>query len=532
MAGKKISELQALTEITGREIIPVAKDGQNYGVESSLLQGGEDVIVVNVNWEYNSMARTEIPTIPAGTYDKLVSNGVSDETKKPIIFHSSKIGIEGVPVEYGAIQRFNLVNNVELDSATNDIVLEFVNVVETNTLDAGYDVVKWSLRITEYNDLAAGSYNPISILKNGAGDKFLSDDGTYKTPAPDNTAFDKYAFPAAWANGMEAIPSGAATDLKNMIQGYYFNSNGKLAANASSYYQYVDIVENTILKLKVPISGEVIYMLVLFDKDDNVMATYRRNIDRYFVFNGVAKIGISCSGTSEGSVIVKQIPFTLRNEDMSNRALYEAAGAVYNEDTGFYELNGLTDITEAEMRTIYSAYFPNYPGDATALYSRFQIRTNLPVKSNPGGWTHVLEVSYLFAACSQLEVALMGVSKSLGYITPVSCMGMFHNCSKLKTVLGIIDMQRASSSTANMFYNCLALEDVNIKNLHVNISFANSPLISLASLQYLIANASTTAACTVTVHADVYAKIQDETQTEWHALIASAQEKQITFATA
>ena len=184
------------------------------------------------------------------------------------------------------------------------------------------------------------------------------------------------------------------------------------------------------------------------------------------------------------------------------------------------------------MREIYSVYFPNFPGDATALYSRFQIRTNLPVKSNPGGDTYKLEVPYLFAACSQLEVALMGVSKSLGYIIPVYCMGMFYNCFKLKTVLGIIDMQRISNSIANIFYNCLALEDVNIKNLKVNISFAYSPLISLESLQYLITNAANTSPITVTVHADVYAKIQDETNTDWHALIETAAAKQITFATA
>ena len=41
MAGKKISELQALTEITGQEMIPVARDGQNYSVLSSLLQNGD-----------------------------------------------------------------------------------------------------------------------------------------------------------------------------------------------------------------------------------------------------------------------------------------------------------------------------------------------------------------------------------------------------------------------------------------------------------------------------------------------------------
>ena len=83
-----------------------------------------------------------------------------------------------------------------------------------------------------------------------------------------------------------------------------------------------------------------------------------------------------------------------------------------------------------------------------------------------------------------------------------------------------------------MFRNCLALVNVNINSINTSISFSNSPLLSLESLQYLITNAANTSAITVTVHADVYAKIQDESQTEWHALIAAAQEKNITFATA
>lgn len=41
MAGKKISQLTKLTELTGTEIIPVAKDGQNYGVENACFAGNK-----------------------------------------------------------------------------------------------------------------------------------------------------------------------------------------------------------------------------------------------------------------------------------------------------------------------------------------------------------------------------------------------------------------------------------------------------------------------------------------------------------
>lgn len=83
-----------------------------------------------------------------------------------------------------------------------------------------------------------------------------------------------------------------------------------------------------------------------------------------------------------------------------------------------------------------------------------------------------------------------------------------------------------------MFYQCFALVFVSLRGVKYDISFSDSPLISLESLQFMITNAANTSPITVTVHADVYAKIQDETNAEWHALIETAAAKQITFATA
>ena len=47
----------------------------------------------------------------------------------------------------------------------------------------------------------------------------------------------------------------------------------------------------------------------------------------------------------------------------------------------------------------------------------------------------------------------------------------------------------------------------------------------------MIEHASNTSPITITVHADVYAKLTDESNTDWHALMASAAAKNITFAT-
>lgn len=78
---------------------------------------------------------------------------------------------------------------------------------------------------------------------------------------------------------------------------------------------------------------------------------------------------------------------TVLNTQQGNRALYVAAGAVYNEQTGFYELNGLTDITEEQMRNIYvytsGAINQN---DLSGKFSNLPIRTNLPFKANSGSY--------------------------------------------------------------------------------------------------------------------------------------------------
>lgn len=552
MAGKKISELQALTEITGQEMIPVARDGQNYSVLTSLLQGGDATKLNDYMYDVSELmgkmavrgtkgtSKTTQPYGPGyyhvdGSYTKLGSmpsvitvivdenkvyhfdigyykyTNIADDAAVLVLFDENNKVLTAVPWAEGGFLNKYLV-------FTSEVKKYGVTYALGPVVKPPIPIYNETYEIEDVND----ALSDLSEKSNSMRDDF-----------------NNHISDVTDLFGKMVYRDGIGTDLANPIVGGYIRlSDGVLVQADDSYsYQYVDVDSTKCYHLQNLISGAVVSMLALYNKDGALIKSYRSKIDGYFVFKGVSKIGLSGTTSSIQQIFTIQ-SFgisdinTVINTSQGNRALYVAAGAVYNEATGFYELNGLTDITEAEMRTIYSAYFPNYPGDATALHSRFQIRTNFAVKSNPGGWTHTFRASYLFAACSQLEVALMGVSKSLGYMVPVYCEGMFYNCFKLKTVLGIIDMQRTSNSTANIFYNCLALEDVNIKNLNVNISFANSPLISLASLQYLIANASTTAACTVTVHADVYAKINDETNVEWHALLAAAEAKQITFATA
>lgn len=220
------------------------------------------------------------------------------------------------------------------------------------------------------------------------------------------------------------------------------------------------------------------------------------------------------------------------NTQQGNRALYVAAGAVYNEQTGFYELNGLTDITEEQMRNIYvkTNEMDKY-GDLTSSYPGANIRTNLGFYENTYRFQKSISIFDAFRS-SKLEVLKLGAN-SLNYRTPVSNVNSaFTTCHYLTKIIGVLDFSGITTSVNYTFASCEKLSSVFIKNLKISIPFSDSPLLSLESLQYLITNAANTSAITVTVHADVYAKIQDESQADWHALIASAQEKNITFATA
>lgn len=349
------------------------------------------------------------------------------------------------------------------------------------------------------------------------------------------TRVNNYMYDMSGLLGKLAVRDGAGTDLKNLLQGRVFNINGELVGN-QGFYQYINIEDTKIYYLKLLNSGSANYELCLFDHNDKLIKSIGDPTNGYFIFVGVAKIGV-CSGVESlaNAMIIKSFDIqdltTVLNTQQGNRALYVAAGAVYNQNTGFYELNGLTDITEEQMKTIYTQTH-----GVQRMYNRnnvFEgantIRTNLPFISYFGiGLDGKFRCAFL--NCAALETAC--VTSSIVYAADVSFM--FERCPKLKKIIGQLDIRNITSdvNVARMFYQCGLLEDVRISSLKVNISFANSPLISLESLQFMITNAANTSPITVTVHADVYAKIQDETQTEWHALIASAQEKNITFATA
>lgn len=226
------------------------------------------------------------------------------------------------------------------------------------------------------------------------------------------------------------------------------------------------------------------------------------------------------------------------------RKLYEAAGAVYNEETGFYELNGLTDITEEEMLEIYNIFHNYRIEDSWFRYAYITAKTNLVPKRRTfvGVSSSVTSnAAYMFYYATSMEIIRIAdqeESNLFGFLVSYSA-NMFANDYALKSILGKINMSYCTNSEA-MFANCTVLKDVAIYNLKINLSFKSSPLLSYDSLSYLITNAANTDAITVTVHPTTYSYLTGTAQPsaevggtseEWQALLTTAQGKQISFAT-
>lgn len=225
------------------------------------------------------------------------------------------------------------------------------------------------------------------------------------------------------------------------------------------------------------------------------------------------------------------------------RALFIARGydyytntyhCVYNENTGYYEMNGLTDITEAEMYVIYNYSTALHNINLRSALSNIKCRTFYPLKVMLNSNT---DIDYICQNNNVLEVFFSLLYHTAPIIsTDISTMTFaFFGCVNLKIVnsLNVRNMTGANNAV-NAFNNCQKLEECYFYGVRVAISFAWSPLLSLASLQYLVTNrANGTSTITITVHADVWAKLNDSyNYPEWVALLADAGANYINFAMA
>lgn len=197
------------------------------------------------------------------------------------------------------------------------------------------------------------------------------------------------------------------------------------------------------------------------------------------------------------------------------RDLYISAGAVYNEQTGYYELNGLTDITEEEMRKIYLLYITNSP-KAEHIVSWLTYPDNFRTNIAPRVF-YVSNIQNSIGGNSVLEVLVLSTSALYIQNLVATAHGSF---PKLRRVVGYWVYTTNVPSKYNFdygqpFQNCPLLEEIRMKGINKSHTFAVSPNLSKESVLYMINNANPPSGAaigsiTITLHPTAYARLKDD----------------------
>jgi hypothetical protein len=191
---------------------------------------------------------------------------------------------------------------------------------------------------------------------------------------------------------------------------------------------------------------------------------------------------------------------------------YVDAGAVWNANTGYWEMYDMKDITNEEMRKAYN--FGNFnANDSAPLYASGTnavafIRFNLP---RLGAYSLFMSSGSSFAS-SNARIEFINLCPFTTMATTCQLVNMtnaFYKCTSLRKIFGIIEMSYTTNAT-DTFKGCSSLVDVTIQNLKQNLSFAQSPL-SVASAVYMLQNADATATFTITFRADRQAIFEADT---------------------
>lgn len=337
----------------------------------------------------------------------------------------------------------------------------------------------------------------------------------------------------------------------------YWHVNGNKSSQSGYLVKYVTLSKGDLLIANLLSSSSVAQLTVVdssHTKAIQLIDSTGSNIQikSSYLAENDCTVALSFRQSASNMAYIIKSPFNTAISDNSYmqylHKVYEEYGAVYNAETGYWELNGLTDLTEEDMWDIWlwTHNIINQP-DLAQAFSSAPIRTTF---SHPSCslYRASLGTSLNQAAynCKFLEIfhvtSLPDGSIKITSSSVSACHNAFLSCLELREITDILDVSVNTPSLFSAAFSlCAKLCKVRIKGLRQNVSFKHSPLISYESLNYLVTNAANTAAITVTVHPTTYSYLTGTAQPteevggtteEWQALVTTAQGKQITFAIA
>ena len=282
----------------------------------------------------------------------------------------------------------------------------------------------------------------------------------------------------------------------------------------------------------------VVQTITITPSGTNKSVTYtrtRRNVNGNHQWSSwVEPEAVSTANIYDGSITAEKLSDDIRPNAVSPlRPLFIAAGSLYNDTgadvqrkapwgetvihkAGYYYLNGLGDITEEQMISIYNAgRFEIFTaGDFNKYTLNSGVRTICPL---PRGYsqTYVL-MSFVkcFYGCTALETIRFCLGDDTFAVRCSNLKEMFRGLYKLFSVQQILDVSAIINSTdfSSMFEGCSKLCYINIRSLKASISMSDCKNISKDSVLYMISNASTISAITITLHPDAYDRLADDAE--------------------
>lgn len=222
------------------------------------------------------------------------------------------------------------------------------------------------------------------------------------------------------------------------------------------------------------------------------------------------------------------------NIPQANIDLYKYVDASFNATTGYFEMNGLTDISYVEMNKIYTNTLPLRSPSRSRDYSLagVYVRTNCSIKRPAMSFT---DISVSFAGLvitGDIEVVCFDNAITSQYSILDSFRGRYIKTIKNEIKGGSI------TNTGRAFDGAYSLETVSISALKTSVSFSSSSRLSLESIVYMVNKAANTSAITITLHATAYARCQADTteytynSQTYTGILAYASAKNITIASA
>lgn len=337
--------------------------------------------------------------------------------------------------------------------------------------------------------------------------------------------------------------------------GYFWNVNGtKTASSAWNISESIKLTKGDLLVINnlsgskvtsvitaVSNTGDFINSLVAANGSVNSSYSYMADKD--------CTVQLSYSSITSVYIVKSSQNTAIADITTSTAALhkvYESYGAVYNDETGYWEYGDLKDMTEEDcfLAALYAINLSS-SGQGMSIIGGI---TNQRVSEARTFFTRAQSTNSRYSGIIYIINSAFAQSMTIEYIAfcqndsdelfVLNGVNAFRQCLQLKTIKTVI-RPMFNAIIDNMFLNCISLTNVKINALKLDLSFAESPLISYESIKYLVDNAANTSAITVTVHPTTYSYLTGTAQPtaevggtteEWQALVTTAQGKQISFA--